>query len=548
MEARERGVPPGGLKEDGLFDASLPPAAIVVAVNEVSKSFGETRALRSCSFLARAGEVHALVGENGSGKSTLAKVLAGVMAPDSGSVSVGGGTPKSPPTAHKLGLAMVFQEILMSDGGSVLDNLFLGHDGLFRAKLSQREKRAVARALLDRLMGSPLDLDATVDDLPLSARQWIVIARALLGDPRVVIFDEATAALDQASVERFFTEVRRLQQAGVCVVVVTHRINEIKAVCDHATVLSDGVNVGTLVRDEITEEHLLELMQGKAARDEVQEAVRAAAPERLKRRASEGTEAELLTVSGVRLTNQSEPIDLVVRAGEVVGLAGLEGQGQAEFIRTVAGINRPVAGDVLVNWSGSQHKIDSERAAERAGLAYIPGDRKLEGIFPNLSVLENFGVPRYRQVATAGFIHVRKVRRLFEEQARALSIRTGRLDDSINSLSGGSQQKIVIGRSLAASPRVIALNDPTRGVDIATKQDLYGLLHALATEGKAVLFLSNEIEEFEGLCERVAVFRLGSIFTILSGKQVTDDAVLAALFGHVSHTLEVGQEQSDVQI
>jgi ribose transport system ATP-binding protein len=257
---------------------------------------------------------------------------------------------------------------------------------------------------------------------------------------------------------------------------------------------------------------------------------------------------ELLKMSEVRLTHQSEPIEFVVRAGEIVGLAGLEGQGQAEFIRTAAGIDKPVAGEVLANWSGSWQKIGSEHAAERAGIAYIPGDRKLEGIFPNLSVLENFGVPRYRRAATAGFIHMRRVRRMFDEQARALSIRTGRLDDPINSLSGGNQQKIVIGRSLAASPRVIALNDPTRGVDVATKHDLYGLLRGLAAQGRAVLFLSNEIEEFEGLCERVAVFRSGSIFTILSDEQVTDSAVLAALFGHVSRAPEVDQEQSDVQI
>lgn len=545
MEAKEPGVPPRSFAEDG-FDSPPPPAAAVVAVNEISKAFGETRALQACSFFARAGEVHALVGENGSGKSTLAKVMSGVMAPDSGRVSVGGGTPKSPLAAHGLGLAMVFQEILMADGGSVLDNLFIGHDGMFRAKMSQREKRVQAKDLLDRLMGSPLDLDAIVDDLPLSTRQWIVIARALLSDPRVVIFDEATAALDQASVERFLAEVRRLQSSDVCVVVVTHRINEIKAVCDHATVLSDGVNVGTLVGDEITEERLLELMQGKSARAQVQKTAQAAVPERLERGGDEPARAELLTVSGVRLTNRSAPIDLAVQAGEVVGLAGLEGQGQAEFIRTVAGINKPVAGDVLMNLPGGQQRIDSERAAQRAGIAYIPGDRKMEGIFPNLSVFENFGMPRYRQAATAGFMHLRKIRRTFEEQAGALSIRTGRLDDSINSLSGGNQQKIVIGRSLAAAPLVVALNDPTRGVDIATKHDLYELLHGLAAEGKGVLFLSNEIEEFDGLCERVAVFRSGSIFTVLAGEEVTDAAVLAALFGHV-RTPEADQEFSDVQ-
>jgi ABC-type sugar transport system ATPase subunit len=544
MGTREPSVPARG--ESGVgSDPSPPSETSILVAADVNKSFGETWALRSCSFAAESGQVHALVGENGSGKSTLAKVFAGVLPPDSGTVSVNGGTPKSPTTAGRLGLAMVFQEILVADGGSVLDNLFLGHDGLFRAKIPQREKRARARALLDRLTGSQVDLDATIDDLSLSTQQWIVIARALLRKPRVVIFDEATAALDQASVERFFAEVRRLKQSGACVVVVTHRIDEIMAICDHATVLSDGVNMGTLLGDQITEHRLLELMKGAAAGAEREAPAQMTVAETPERAVSSEASADLLSVSDLRLTDRSEAIDLTLRAGEIVGLAGLEGQGQVEFLWALNGINRPVAGEIHVASQGSQLKIDSERAAEHAGIVYISGDRKREGIFPNLSIFENFGLPRYRDAASAGFIKMRKVHRMFDDQARALSIRGGRLNDSINSLSGGNQQKIVIGRSLAASPLVIALNDPTRGVDIATKRDLYGLLRALAEKGKAILFLSNEIEEFEGLCDRVAVFRSGSIFTTLSSREVTEGAVLPAMFGRIDQIAGVEGERSD---
>ena len=218
-----------------------------MVLTDVSKSFGETRALRSCSFVGRAGEVHAVVGENGSGKSTMAKVLAGVVPPDSGSVSVCGGRPSSPLAAHKLGLAMVFQEILVADGGTVLDNLFLGHDGLLPAGRVPEGETSAGPGAARSAHRRAIDLAADIDDLPLSIRQWVVIARALLADPRVIIFDEATAALDHGSVDRFFAEVRRLKEAGVCVLVVTHRINELTAVCDRATVLSDGANVGTLV-------------------------------------------------------------------------------------------------------------------------------------------------------------------------------------------------------------------------------------------------------------------------------------------------------------
>lgn len=531
--------------EGGPSGPSPPSDTSILVAADVDKSFGETRALRSCSFAAAAGEVHALVGENGSGKSTLAKVFAGVLPPDSGVVSVNGGIPKSPATAGKLGLAMVFQEILVADGGTVLDNLFLGHDGLFRAPLSLREKRARARPVLDRLVGVQIDLDATIDDLSLSTQQWIVIARALIREPRVVIFDEATAALDQASVQRFFAEVRRLKEADVCVVLVTHRIDEIMAICDRATVLSDGLNTGTLVGEEITEQRLLDLMKrAVAAEPHPEERVTAAMPAS-ERGAGAGSASDLLTVSGVQLTDRSAPCDLAVRAGEIVGLAGLEGQGQVEFLWALAGIHRPVAGEIEVASDGGRVKIDSERAAEHAGIVYISGDRKREGIFPNLSVFENFGVPRYRDTSRAGFIRMRRVHQMFDQQARALSIRRGRLNDSISSLSGGNQQKIVIGRSLAASPLVVALNDPTRGVDIATKRDLYELLRALAGQGRAVLFLSNEIEEFEGLCDRVAVFRSGSIFTTLSRAQVSDGAVLPAMFGRIEHTATTGGERSD---
>jgi ABC-type sugar transport system ATPase subunit len=532
-------VRPEGPPTAKAADSSPPAGADIVVLTDVSKSFGETRALRSCSFVGRAGEVHAVVGENGSGKSTMAKVLAGVVPPDSGSVTVCGGRPGSPLAAHKLGLAMVFQEILVADGGTVLDNLYLGHDGLFRPSVSQREKRDRARALLDRLTGVRIDLAADIDDLPLSIRQWVVIARSLLADPRVIIFDEATAALDHGSVDRFFAEVRRLKESGACVLVVTHRINELTAVCDRATVLSDGANVGTLVGGEITEERLLELMSGEAS---------AGAQEHAPARTAVLDGDCVLTVAGLKVTATANPIDLFVHAGEIVGLAGLEGQGQAEFIRTVAGIDKALAGSIRVRYEGSDHLIDSAKVAERAGVAYIPGDRKREGVFPNLSVFENFGVPRYRRTSKAGFIDRRKVHRMFLDQIRDLSIHGGRDDASINSLSGGNQQKVVIGRSLAASPLILALNDPTRGVDIATKHDLYHLLRGLAVEGKTVLFLSNEIEEFTGLCDRVAVFRFGSISAVLTGDQITNDAVLAAMFGHVTpQTRPADQEHDDGQ-
>jgi len=499
----------------------------LVEVSRASKSFGETRALRACNFTARGGEVHAVVGENGSGKSTLAKLLAGVLYPDSGSVRVNGEPPGSPHAARARGIAVVFQEILIAEGGSVLDNLYIGDDGLFRPRRSQRQKRAEAEALLNRLMGGPVALDAPVDDLTLNTRQWIVIARALLGKPRVVVFDEATAALDHSSVERFFTMVRELRAGGACVLIVTHRIHELTAICDRATVLSDGADVGTLVGGEITEARLLELMRGEAEPG----TAGGGAGERPGFSRGIGAQAALV-VSKLRLTPDARPIDLAVKGGEIVGLAGLEGHGQVEFIQAVSGIRRAAGGSVHIEREGRAQAIDSALSADRANMAYIPGDRKAEGTFSNLSVFENFGIACYRRTARAGFIDRRRVMRMFHDQVARLSIRVGGSAAPIHSLSGGNQQKIVVGRALAAAPLVLALNDPTRGVDIGAKRDIYGLLKRLAEDGKAILFLSNEIEEFVGLCDRVVVFRLQSVCDVLAGEEITADAVLEAMFGY----------------
>lgn len=514
---------------------SQAPAAVsadarnVVEIAAASKAFGETRALRGCSFTARAGEVHAVVGENGSGKSTLAKLLAGVLKPDSGSVAVYGEPPGSPRAAWAKGIAVVFQEILIAEGASVLDNLYLGHDGLFVARLGWRLKRERAAVLMNRLAGAPVALDQPIEELPLAIRQWVVIGRALLGGPRLVVFDESTAALDRSSVERFFAVVRELRSSGVCVLIVTHRIHELTAISDRATVLSDGRDVGTLEGGEITEARLLALMRGTLMPSSGHaESKVTAEPKEV---AAAGPARRALMVSKLRLAPEAAPIDLAVAGGEIVGLAGLEGQGQVEFIQAVSGIRRAHAGEVTVERDGQRLGIDSAASAERARVAYIPGDRKVEGVFANLSVFENFGIACWRRTARAGLIDRRRVHGMFRASVENLSIRIGRESAPINSLSGGNQQKVVVGRALAAGPMILALNDPTRGVDIGAKRDLYALLRDLAANGKAILFLSNEIEEFVGLCDRVVVFRLESAFQTLEGGDITADRVLAAMFG-----------------
>ena len=503
----------------------------IVTLRSISKSFGETKAVRGVSLSAGAGEAYAIVGENGSGKSTLAKIIAGALPADSGELLVLGKTPRSPRGALQLGVAMVFQEVLVADGASVLENLFIGLDGFAFSKSSKSEKMRRVGAWLPKLLGFEIDLQEDISAFPLSVRQWVVIARALLSNPRVLILDEATAPLDRASVERLYAELARLRGEGVCVIMVSHRIAELTAFADRAMVLRDGANVGTLDKADLNEDSLLRLMSGETV---TQARHRTQFHETGNHSAVATPESELLRGRGVKLSATAAAIDLDVYPGEILGLIGLEGQGQEKFLQVVAGIESPLAGEVTVRREPDGYvRVRQERDAQGAGIAYIPGDRKREGLFPNLSVFENFGLPLYRREKRLGFIRGRRVHDMFIEEVERLSIAYRRRSSSINSLSGGNQQKVIIGRSLATSPSVLALNDPTRGVDISTKRDFYTLLGRLASSGKGVLFLSNEIEEFVGLCDRVAVFRGDCVLTVLEPTDIKIDVILSAMFGYL---------------
>jgi ABC-type sugar transport system ATPase subunit len=512
--------------------------ADLLRVHKVSKAFGDTKALQSCSFTARRGEVHAIVGENGSGKSTLAKIISGVLPADSGVVQLRGTeAPRNPGHARALGVTAVYQEVLLAEGMTVLENLFIGAGPRTR-RMSRAEKLREGTRLLSDLVGEPIDPHGRVDELSLGERQWITIARALLDRPQVLILDESTAALDHSGATRLYQTTARLKAEGVCVLMVTHRIEELTKFADRATVLRSGEDVGTLEGPDITEARLLELMTGDAGWTERgSRSTATAAP-------PPGPQSAIaVRTTGARLRPDAQAFDLDVARGEILGVIGLDGHGQTQFIQAVAGIVPPIEGSVeAIGRNGHSVSITDRKTAAKAGVAYIPGDRKLEGIFPNLSIFENFGMPLFRRHSVAGAIRFGTVRRAFDAQRDALSIRLERSSAPIGTLSGGNQQKVLIGRALAADPDIVLLNDPARGVDISTKRSLYDLLRQRAVQGNAVLFLSSEIVEFIGLCHRVAIFRNGSLFTILTGAEITVDRVLAAMFGQPGDTPVGGEE------
>ena len=494
---------------------------LAVSVAGVSKTFGETKALVNVTLAANAGEIHAVVGENGSGKSTLAKVISGVILPDGGSIEVLGICPTTPSEAIAAGVATIYQEILLAETLSVQENLFAGQDGFWRRRISEKKKRRVAVEILSRLAGLPVDPDALVETLPLSTKQWIVIARALIAQPKVLIFDESSAALDLESTRRLHKEMERLKADGCCILLVTHRIAELVRIADVATVLRDGVTVGRLDRHEITEDRLLELMSASAATQtsaavDSQEFVGATAA---------------LTAHGLLLDRKGPGVDFEIRAGEIVGLTGLDGAGQTQFIRKLASIESSSEGAIVAGGDGGQ-PIRSLADAGAAGISYVSGDRRKEGLFPRLSILENFGIALMRQhQRSLALLDFERRDAEFQVEKSRLSIKLGRDTDAITTLSGGNQQKVLIARAFALRPKIILLNDPARGVDIGTKHDLYRHLRAFAAQGGAIVYLSSEIEEFFGFAHRVDVFFGNQIFESLTGADINEHRILTSLFG-----------------
>jgi Raf kinase inhibitor-like YbhB/YbcL family protein len=516
------------------------PDAMAVATIEIAsvrKTFGPTVALNGASLRAYEGEVHAIIGGNGSGKSTLAKVISGVLIPDSGQVSIFGKSASSPLEAKALGIADVYQEVLVTDECSVLDNLYIGADNLFSANIGQEEKIRKATVLMHELLGFDLDLETPVGDLPLSIKQWITIARALLTDPKVLILDESSAALDFDSTERLFRKMRELKNKGASILMVSHRIAELVRIADRATVLRDGVDVGFLQKEEITVSRIFELIAGP-------ERGRTLATQSVAERLSQ---APVLRVEGGRVWHDAGLIDFTLYPGEIVGITGLDGQGQTDFVRCLAGVQSLVSGRISVIDGKNSEEVNDLTSAHRNAVTYVSGDRKKEGIFPNLSIFENLLISVYQDYRLGGWLNLidqRKLQPVFEWESDRLAVKMGSGGNLITSLSGGNQQKVLIARSFAEKPNVLVLNDPARGIDIGAKLDLYRNLRDFAAKGKAVVFLSSEIEEFLNLCSRVLVFRNGAISSQFA-PPFDGHVILNAMFGRRASAALPGESNGE---
>jgi ABC-type sugar transport system ATPase subunit len=504
-----------------------PGATFALRTVDLAKSFGPTQAVKACTFDLERGEVHAIMGENGSGKSTLVKMLTGVHRPDRGSIEVRGralGAIRSPREALDLGIVAVFQEVLVVPPRSVLDNLWLGIDPLVRDAVSRGERLERAEETLRELTGTAPDLGRPVEELSLSDRQACCIARALIRRPRILILDEATSALDVATRDRLFSIVRRLaDEEGTSTIFISHRMDEVEEIGDRVTVMRSGETVATRRRGEAEAAELVRLMTGAEHLTDTGHG----RPERT------SPSSVVLRASGVRLRPEGAGIDFELRAGEIVGLAGLEGQGQDGFLQALRGAGC-VAGSVVREADGRHVEIRSPAAAARAGIAYVPRERRDEALFGVLSVRENFTLPTVSRDTAVGFVRPASSERRLARYVDLLRIKLGRSSDGITTLSGGNQQKVVIARWLAAEPRILLLNDPTRGVDLGAKRDIYDLLAQLTAEGIGVVMLSTEVDELIELMDRVLVFKEGGLEVELGRSSLTRSALVASYFGQGS--------------
>jgi ribose transport system ATP-binding protein len=492
-------------------------AAPLLQMVGISKRYGATHALRGVSFSLHAGQVMALIGENGAGKSTLMKILSGAVPPDRGHMMIDGSTyaPRGPQGARRAGVAMIYQELNLAPHLSVADNIMLGQEQSRLGLLRRGAQNAEVRRALDLLGHPDLRPEAIVETLSVGAQQLVEIARALVGGPRLIVFDEPTSSLTRHDVEHLFTVIRRLKQAGIGVAYISHFLEEIREVCDSYTVLRDGESVGTGRLDNVSEDAIVTMMVGRSVDD-----LFPVVPH-------EPGEV-ILSLRGLSGSPAPRDVDLDVRRGEILGIAGLVGAGRTELMRAVFALDPVRRGTVRVRAIVPRA---TPKARIAAGLGMVSEDRKAEGLAQGLSIADNMTLSRLRPYSLLGVLNVARRLRAVQHWMGRLSIKAASPGQEVQALSGGNQQKVALARVLHQDADVLLLDEPTRGIDVGTKAEIYRLIGELAAQGKAILFVSSYLPELLAVCDSLGVMSRGRLRAVRATSQWTEEDVMATAIG-----------------
>ncbi len=486
----------------------------------ITKRYGGVRALEEVDLAVRAGRIHAILGENGAGKSSLIKCIAGVVQPDAGTMSLDGAAVRfpSPAAANAAGVVCIFQELSLIPDLSVADNIMISNPPRRFGMIDGRAQRRMAEAALARAGAGNIHPLELVKNLPLSRRQLVEIAKALARNPRLLILDEATSALTAADVETVFRVLKALRAQGLALLYISHRMDEIAELADDCSVFRNGRHVATFPAGTKSDGEVIAMMIGREY-SHVFPPKPAPVPT---------GPTPTLAVRDLSWGETLAGISFEVRAGEIVGLGGLDGQGQRELLLALFGVLRGVTGQVVIEGRPVSIGGPGDAKAPANGMALIPEDRKTEGLMLPMSVGENLCFASLERLSRGGVLDKAAERRAVGEMVKLLAVKTASPDTPVGALSGGNQQKVVVAKWLMNSPRIILLNDPTRGIDVGTKQEMYRLLRKLADEGAAILLYSTDYAELIGCCDRVLVLYGGAVRRELAGEALTESALVAS--------------------
>jgi len=493
----------------------------VLEIRSVTKQFGPVKALTSADFSLAKGEIHALCGENGAGKSTLMNIIAGILQPDDGEILIDGAAVRipSPTVAQGLGIGLVHQETALCPDASVAENIFMATTSRRRAFLmNYRALEQQAQKIMSRL--APIDVRQKVSDLAISSQQLVEIAKALTLDCRILIFDEPTAALTEAETRLLFNIIRELKSQGISIIYISHRMAEIFSLCDRVTILRDGCFVATRTIADITADDIMRLMVGRE--------ISSLYPAKQNRDAR--SFRPLLSVRNAGDDERIRDVSFDLMQGEILGIGGLIGSGRTEIAEGICGLRPMTRGEIRLH--DRPATIRQYADAVSAGLVYLSEDRKGSGIFLDLPIAQNISVLNLKALTTrAGLIDTRSERRLADDFAKRLNVRMSGVDMPVSALSGGNQQKVAIAKQLAVDPKVIVMDEPTRGIDVGAKSEIHMLLRALCNSGIGIVVISSELPELLGLCDRVLVIREGAVAGELDADEMTEEAIIRLASG-----------------